>query len=175
MGQVHTLDLFQVMDDADSHFPQEHGALVDNLSQVTTTNKKFLLHDFKPITSPRLLKDARKKAQYVIKGQGTLLVPRGDGSYMRIKCWYTPSLPVTVISPGEHFQQHPSQFESHTIFSHEYKGTGEVRFHSVSEDNDDIFLTQYFKKKSVTKGLLPVPSSTPYPKSTVNALTEEGT
>ena len=102
MGQVHTLDLFQVMNAADSHFSQEHRALFDNRSQVMTTNKQFLLHDFTPITTPRILKDAGKKAQYIIKGQGNLLVPRGDGSYMRIKCWYTPSLPVTVISPEEH-------------------------------------------------------------------------
>ena len=76
--------------------------MVDNVSQVTTTNKQFLLNDFIPITTPWILKDEGKKAQYIIKGQGTLLVPRGDGSYMRIKCWYTPSLPVTVISPEEH-------------------------------------------------------------------------
>ena len=106
------------MDAADSQFPQEHRVLVDNGSQMTTTNKLFLLHDYQPITTPRILKDAGKKAQYVIKGQGTLLVPRGDGSYMHVKCWCTPLLPVTVISPGEHVQQHPSQFESHTIFSH---------------------------------------------------------
>ena len=101
------------------------------------------------------------------------MVPRGDGSFMRIKCWYTPTLPVTVISLGEHVQQNPTKLYSHTIFLHKFKGSGEVRFHDTNGDTEDIFLTQYFRKKSVTHGLIP---STHLDNNTeqVNALNEEG-
>ena len=144
LGQVSMLDLYQVMDATDTQFPQKHSDLLDNVSQVTTTNKRFLLHNYGPIESPHILRDAGKKVKYKINGQGTLMVLRGDGSYMGIKCWYTPSLPVTVISRGEHFQQNPSKLESHTIFSHEFKGTGEVCFNTTLVSSDDIFLSQCF-------------------------------
>ena len=114
---VLTLDLFQVMEAADTQFPREHRALVDNGSQATTTNKRFLLHNYTSINFPRVLRDAGGNITYKVEGQGTLMVPRGDGSFMGIKCWYTPTLPVTVISPGEHIQQNPAKLSSHTIFS----------------------------------------------------------
>ena len=89
----------------DTKFPKENRALIDSGSQVTTTNKNFLLQDYQDVDIPWILRDTGKKVKYKIQGQGTLMVPRGDGSYMGIRCWYTPSLPFTVISPGEHFQQ----------------------------------------------------------------------
>ena len=117
-GHVLTLDLFQVMEAADSQFPREHRALVDNGSQATTTNKRFLLNNYTSINIPRVLRDAGGKIAYKVEGQGTLMVPRSDGSFTDIKCWYTPTLPVTVISPEEHVQQNLITISFHTIFSH---------------------------------------------------------
>ena len=86
LGHVLTLDLFQVMGSADSQFPKEHRALFDNGSQATTTNKGFLLHNYTTISNPRVLRDAGGKVKYKVEGKGTLMVPRGDGSFMEIKC-----------------------------------------------------------------------------------------
>ena len=94
MGTVSTVDLCKIMNAADTNFPAEHRALVDNGSQVTTTNKRFLIHNYKEVNSSQVLRDVGKKVKYKVEGQGILMVPRGDGSYMGIKCWYTPSLPA---------------------------------------------------------------------------------
>ena len=98
MGKVSMVDLCHVVDAMDTKFPKEHRALIDNGSQLTTTNKRFLLHNYKDVDTLQILWDAGKKVKYKIRGQGKYLVPRGDRSYIGIKCWYTPSLPVTVIS-----------------------------------------------------------------------------
>ena len=134
LRDVLTLDLFQVKEAADTQFPREHRSLVDNGSQATTTNKCFLLHNYTSINNQRFLRDAGGKITYNVEGKGTLMVPRGDGSFMSIKCWYTPTLTVTVISPGEHVKQKPTKISSHTIFSHEFKGSGEVLFHDKNGD-----------------------------------------
>ena len=115
--------------------------MIDNGSQVTTTNKLFLLHEYTPHKTNRTLQGAGKKIKYKVEGQSYLMVPRVDGSFMKIQCCYTPTLPVTGISPGEHVQQNPSHLDSHTILSHEYKGKGEVRFHGIQPKHDDIFIT----------------------------------
>ena len=174
LGSVCSLDLFQVMEATTTVFPWEHRALVDNGSQATTTNKRFLLHQYHPVKNSRVLHDAGGKVTYNIEGQGILMVPRGDGSFLPMKCWYTPTLPVTVISPGEHVQQCQGVLASHTVFSHEFKGSGEVRFQDVNDDTVDVFQTQYFRKKSVTLGLLPSHKPVPSTSSIINALSEEG-
>ena len=66
------------------------------------------------------------------------------------------------------------------IFSHHFKGSGEVRFHGNDSANDEILLTYYYKKKAVTQPLLPYKTSNMKTSTTskddqVYALTEEGT
>ena len=87
---------------------------------------------------------------------------------------------VTVISPGELVSSKKDIWKAHTIFSHHFKGSGEVRFHGNDSANNDIFLTDYYKKKAVTQPLIPYETSTLTPSKTstddqVHALTEEGT
>ena len=89
-------------------------------------------------------------------------------------------MPVTVISPGEVVSAKKDVWKAHTIFSHHFKGSGEVRFHGNDSDNDDIFLTDYYKKKAVTHPLLPYKTSNIKSPShskddQVHALIEEGT
>ena len=94
-------DLFQVLDTHSSLKDKGSRVLVDNGSQVTTANHKFLLHNYEKISFHKFLRDAGKRITYKVEGKGYLFVPRGDGSYMSIQCWYTPSMPVTVISTVE--------------------------------------------------------------------------
>ena len=54
-------DLFHVMDTHISHDTKGFQALVNNCSQVTTTNHKFLLHGYKKISFHKYLQDAGKK------------------------------------------------------------------------------------------------------------------
>ena len=89
-------------------------------------------------------------------------------------------MPVAVISPGEVVSAKKDIWKAHTIFSHHFKGSGEVRFHVNDSANDDIFLTNYYKKKAVTQPLLPYTTSHMTPSTTstddhVHVLTEEGT
>ena len=122
-------DLFQVQDSYTLSKEIGYQSLVDNGSQVTTTNHRFLLHDFEKISFQKYLRDAGKRITYKVEGKGFLFVPRGDGSYIKIPCWYTPSMPVTDISPGEVVSAKKDVWKAHTIFSHHFKGSGEVRFH----------------------------------------------
>ena len=49
-----------------------------------------------------------------------------------------------------------------------------MRFQDVNDDTVDVFQTQYFRKKSVTLGLLPSQKPVPSTSSIINALSEEG-
>ena len=87
---------------------------------------------------------------------------------------------VTVISPGDAVSAKKNLWKSHTIFSHHFKGSGEVRFHGNDPSNDEIFLTDYYRKKSNTQPLLLYAPSPIEPHIHPNddhdhALTEEGT
>ena len=100
--------------------------LVDNGSQVTTTNHRFLLHNYEKILFNKFHQDTGKRITYKVEGKGFLFVPRGDGSYISIPCWYTPSMPVIVTSPVELVSAKKDVWKAHTIFLHHFKGSGEV-------------------------------------------------
>ena len=115
-------DLFQVLDTHTSHKEKGYQALVDNGSQVTTTNHKFLLHNYEKISFYKVFQDAGKKSTYKVKGKGYLFLSREDVSYISVPCWYTPSMPVKFTSPGEEVSANKELWKAHTIFSHHFKG-----------------------------------------------------
>ena len=98
-----------------------------------------------------------------------------------IECWYTPSLPLTVIGPGEFVKQHPDRLTGHTIYSNEETRRGYLKFHGRCPKDNIVIDTIYRHKKSYTGVLsLPInPASTVPPSKavsfheTVAALTEE--
>ena len=121
-----------------------------------------------------------KQTTYKVEGKGYLFISRGDGSNISVPCWYKPSITAKFISPGEAVSANKNLWKAHTIFSHHFKGSGEVRFHGNDPTNDDIFLTDYYKKKAINQSILPYkPSNIKSPSHSkddrVHALTEEGT
>ena len=87
---------------------------------------------------------------------------------------------VTVISPGEAVSSNKDTWSAHTIYSHHFRGTGEVRFHGFHSHQDDIFHTNHYRKKALSKPLLQstsptTPTNPSKEDNTFHALTEEVT
>jgi hypothetical protein len=94
-------------------------ALVDSGSQGTTTNHQWLLHKYKKINFEKYLFDAGKKMAHKVIGKGYTKISNGDGIYSGIHSWHTPTIPMTVISPGEVVHQHKKLYKSNTIYCDE--------------------------------------------------------
>eukprot|EP00957_Ditylum_brightwellii_P069674 5291588-Ditylum_brightwellii.AAC.1 len=63
-------------------------------------------------------------------GKGYTKISNGDGTYSGIHSWHTPTIPMTVISPGEVVHQHKKLYKPTTIYCDEDAQTGYVKFHS---------------------------------------------
>eukprot|EP00957_Ditylum_brightwellii_P202156 15328845-Ditylum_brightwellii.AAC.1 len=51
--------------------------------------------------------------------EGHMQIPNSDGSYSRVHAWYTPTIPTTVLSPGEVIQRHWKLYKANTIYCDE--------------------------------------------------------
>eukprot|EP00957_Ditylum_brightwellii_P088728 6756840-Ditylum_brightwellii.AAC.1 len=63
-------------------------------------------------------------------GEGYMKIPNIDGMYSEIHSWHRPTMPKTVISPGEVVNCHKKLYKSNTIYCDEDAQTGYVKFHS---------------------------------------------
>eukprot|EP00957_Ditylum_brightwellii_P068169 5174433-Ditylum_brightwellii.AAC.1 len=87
--------------------PKQHiQPLDDNGSQVTTTSNKSILHNYTGITQGPTLYDTDKRMKHITTGKGYLHLKDNNNHICAISCWYTPTLPVTVISSGEIVHPH---------------------------------------------------------------------
>ena len=121
---------------------------------VTSTNDKSILHRLKKITFEKFLGDAGKKSSYRVEGKKYIVVPGTDGRLVEIPCWYTPTLPLTVLGPGEFIQKRPELFEAHSIYSNDRSGKGYLKFHGHQPTGNVVLDTVYRNKKSYTKPLI---------------------
>eukprot|EP00957_Ditylum_brightwellii_P086724 6598625-Ditylum_brightwellii.AAC.1 len=49
-------------------------------------------------------------------GEGYMKIPNGEGTYSDIHSWHTPTMPMTVISPGEvMYRQDTSNFTAEIV------------------------------------------------------------
>ena len=97
-------------------------ALRDSGSMMKTTNDRKLLHCFDATTIMKYLHDAGKAVSYHVRGSSYLIVDEGDGKHREVKCWYTTSLPVTMIGPGEVVSQSDGKLESCRMYYNELTG-----------------------------------------------------
>eukprot|EP00957_Ditylum_brightwellii_P073311 5572068-Ditylum_brightwellii.AAC.1 len=57
-------------------------------------------------------------------GKGDMKIPNGNGTYSRVHVWYTPNMPMTVLSPGEVVQRHSKLYMVNTIHCDEEDQSG---------------------------------------------------
>ena len=150
---------------------------VDGGSMVTSTPHVNLLHNYEHITFEKYLGDAGGDSAYRVVGRGYLGVPTASGNDLKMECWHTPTLPLTVIGPGEYTNRHSDAFSGHTIFSSDETNRGYLKFHGRNPSDDVIIDTTYHNKKSFTGALTlpPCNKSIASDNELIAALTEEAT
>eukprot|EP00957_Ditylum_brightwellii_P205334 15343407-Ditylum_brightwellii.AAC.1 len=93
-------------------------------------------------------------------GKRHMKIPNDNGTNLENYSCYTPTMPKTVISPGEVVHRHWKLYESNTIYCDEDEQTGCVPFHSTVSNCDVIMNTQFHNKKAFTLPLVPTSSTT---------------
>eukprot|EP00957_Ditylum_brightwellii_P211231 15365923-Ditylum_brightwellii.AAC.1 len=109
-----------------------------------------------------------KKVAHKVIGEGYMNIPNGDGTYSNVYSWHTPTMPTTVISPGEVEHHHKKLYKSNIIYCDEDAQTGYVKFHIRVSSCDIVMNTQYINKKTFMLPLVPTNSS-----SNVNSVQDE--
>eukprot|EP00957_Ditylum_brightwellii_P016912 1275571-Ditylum_brightwellii.AAC.1 len=71
-------------------------------------------------------------------GEGEMKIPNEDGTYSRVHAWYTPTIPTTVLSPGEVVQRHQKLYKANTIYCDEEDQLGYVKYHGRVSSCDVI-------------------------------------
>ena len=113
-----SLSLSAFYRDLDVHSLNENGTVlsrtmahVDGGSQATTTAHKFLLFGYRPFTKADkvpALRVADNRPHYPV-GVGYLKVPKlssSGRSFEFVRCFYTPTLPATILSPDKAGREH---------------------------------------------------------------------
>ena len=100
-----------------------------------------MIHIFKKIIYNNILKDAGHNLHQV-RGEGYLKVPKSltESSSAIINTWYTPSTPVTVISPVEFCQIHHKTYRKYTTNS--YLFTHTFSYQTISKVNYFMYLLE---------------------------------
>ena len=121
---------------------------------MTSINNRIIIHHLKKIEYEQYLGDSGRKSSYRVEGRGFIMVPGTDGRPVELPCWYTPSLPITVIGPVEYIQENPDVFEAHDIYSNGRTGKGYLKFNGRKPTNNIVLDTVYRHKKLFTKPLI---------------------
>eukprot|EP00957_Ditylum_brightwellii_P164928 12557640-Ditylum_brightwellii.AAC.1 len=61
--------------------------------------------------------------------EGDIKIPNGNGSYSRVHAWYTPTMPTTILSPGEVVQRNQKLYKANTIYCDKEEQSGHVKYH----------------------------------------------
>eukprot|EP00957_Ditylum_brightwellii_P096394 7340664-Ditylum_brightwellii.AAC.1 len=89
-------------------------------------------------------------------GERDMKIPNGDGTYSRVHAWYSPTMPMTVLSPGEVFQRHTKLYKANTVNCDEEDKLGYVKYHGRDSSCDVIMNANYHNKKAFTLPLVPI-------------------
>ena len=121
---------------------------VDDRAQITTCYDKSLLHNYCPYSyschKPSIL--GGDKIVYRSEGYGYLCTVTTDNELLKIKSEFTPSFPITVISPGHFEDQLGKMHNSYTLFHDSNNQHGYARFHYIQTKHRDILLPTVYKK-----------------------------
>eukprot|EP00957_Ditylum_brightwellii_P098328 7492235-Ditylum_brightwellii.AAC.1 len=64
-------------------------------------------------------------------GEGDMKIPSGNGTYSRVHAWYTPTMPITVLFPGEAVQRYRKLYKANTIYYDEEDQSGYEKYHGT--------------------------------------------
>jgi hypothetical protein len=117
--------------------------LVDGCAAGSTTDDRSKLHGYKAITVHKAFHDAGKRS-HASAGEGYMRLACGTSAeasnkYVIIHCFHTPTLPVTVLSPGRFVARHESKYEAQTIYTNHRNKHGYARIHGLA-DISDIYI-----------------------------------
>jgi hypothetical protein len=117
--------------------------LIDGGAAGSTTDDRSKLHGYKTLTMHKAFHDAGKRS-HISAGEGYMRLACGTSAevsnkYVNIHCYHTPTLPVTVLSPGRFVTRHESQYEAQTIYANHRTKRGYARIHGLV-DVQDIYI-----------------------------------
>jgi len=134
-------------------------ALSDSGADATLTNERCLLHQYAPIQSTQLIRDAGGKLHKAV-GEGILKVPsvnsNGHRTYALFHCWYIPTLKGTYISPGgtvENFR-----YEAYVQTMERKSGEGKLIFEAKHRAESVVIPLQCGRSKCAPYTLPLVPA-----------------
>jgi hypothetical protein len=114
--------------------------LVDGGAAGTTFHDASCLHDYKVFTRDNFFNDAGKKTHRSV-GEGYLRVAvcvKGQTvpSHFMIHSYHTPTIPITVLSPGRTVLRHYSHLDAHIVYTNHVTGRGYAKLHGISSNGD---------------------------------------
>ena len=134
-------------------------AHMDGGSMANTTDRRELLWNFKekPGCTLRVADDH----PHYPTGTGFVRVPSDDAcGYREIRCYYTPTLPATILSPASMCKQF--QCSSYSSLTHFGDGTSSVSLHHCKRISQNVvFPLIPVRGLLYTSPLIPVPPSAP--------------
>ena len=122
---------------------------VDDRAQTTTCHEKRLLHDYRSYSYSchKLSILGRDKIVHHSEGYGYIYTVTSDNKLIKIKSEYTPTFPITVISPGRFKEQLGKQFKSYTLYHNSTKHRSQATFHYLHMKHRDVILPTVCKKR----------------------------
>jgi hypothetical protein len=114
--------------------------LVDGGAEGTTYHDATCLHDYKVLTRDKYFNDAGKKTHRSV-GEGYMRVAvcikgQTTPSHFMVHSYHTPTIPITVLSPGRTVLRHSSRFDAHTVYMNHVSGRGYAKFHGIGPITD---------------------------------------
>jgi hypothetical protein len=114
--------------------------LVDGGAAGTTCHDKTCLHEYKVLSRYKYFNDAGKTTHRAI-GEGYLCLEvcmKGEKrpSHFMVHSYHTPTIPITVLSPGRTVLRHPKRFDAHTVYTNHVTGKGYAQFHGMDGNSD---------------------------------------
>ena len=149
-----------------SHFT----AQFDNGSDATTTCHRQILHDYHPINHVKMLIDAGKNPHTCV-GEGFLKIPTVEG-YKTVRCWYTPTMPVTILSPGDMVKYESKRYSGFTTSTDYDENKGAATFVGCRTHNTTTIPLSFIGKLLFTKPIVP-PTISCSNQDTIFTITDE--
>jgi hypothetical protein len=112
--------------------------LVDGGDAGSTCHDASWIHGYKPLTRDKYFNDAKNHTHKSV-GEGYICLAtytKGVTKHFMIHLYHTPSIKITVLSPGRTVLRHPKQFDAHTIYTSHVTGKGYTTFHGTDGTED---------------------------------------
>ena len=146
-------------------------AQFDNGSDATTTCHRHILHDYKPINFKKSLTDAGKNVHECI-GEGFIKIPTDNNGFKMIRSWHTPSMPVTILSPGDIVKYESNIFSGFMTTTDYDNNEGKATFVGRRNRHTITIPLSVIGKLLFTKPIVP-PIVTYEETNTVSTITDE--